>query len=144
MTGPGVMTHAEAVRLYHIGGVLHREHKISNDDLDWAIRLLHSKPVISTEKNRSKKIRRVISNLGGLNSSFTAAQLKKRTQAIFPFLRDKDALVRASAVIAMMHEKRAIPQLLRMQQDSDSLVRHWVSIALQDLQTTARASGAQR
>jgi len=133
-SGDGVMSAENYQRLANIQTTVFRTGKITDADLQWAILLLHSGPLVESQNNENGLHRAVLLYLTGIRSS-TPSQQSEFFTAVVPLASDKDPYVRrmAATTLGEIGDARARPYLQKMQSDQDVQVRKHAGQALKRL-----------
>ncbi len=130
----GVMSAENYQRLASIQTNVFRTGKITDADLQWAISLLHSRPLVESQKNENSLHRAVHLYLTGIRS-LTHSQKSEFFTAVVPLALDKDPYVRgmAATTLGEIGDARARPYLQNMRGDQERQVREHAARALKRL-----------
>jgi hypothetical protein len=141
----GVMTVQSYQRLAAIQTTIYRTGKITPADLQWALTLLHSKPVLDGEDNELTLHRTVFLYLSGLKP-LPQPEENELFTAVLPYVSDTNPYVRKMAVatLAETGDLRALPYLQKMQRDPDPQVQQYADEAIKSLQKHATQNSASQ
>ena len=130
----GIMSAESYHRLANIQMIIFQTGKISNSDLQWAISLLHSKPLVESQSNKNSLHRAILLYLSGIRS-LSHSQKSEFFQALVPLASDADPFVRgmAATTFGEVGDIRALPYLQKMQGDQDFQVRENATRSLRRL-----------
>lgn len=133
-SGNGVMSAENHQRLRDIQRNVFQTGKIADADLQWAISLLHSRPLVESQKNENSLHRAVLLYLTGIRS-LTHSQKSEFFAAVVPLASDKDPYVRqmAATTLGEIGDARARPYLQNMRGDQEMQVRKYAVQALKRL-----------
>lgn len=120
----GILTAKDHFRLNNIQLGIEKNRTVSDEDLDWAIRLMHSEPMRNSEKARYELPRVVMAYLGG-PKRLSTSQRDKLFQAVLPYLSSPNKWLRMAGITSMINinDPRAISHLRRLTNDPDGDVK---------------------
>ena len=130
----GIMSAESYHRLADIQTTIFRTGKISDSDLQWAISLLNSKPLVESRSNEKSLHRAILLYLSGIRS-LSPSQKNEFFLAVVPLASDTDPFVRgmAATTFGEVGDSRALPYLQKLQSDQDIQVRENATRSLKRL-----------
>ena len=137
----GTMTANDNARLNSIHERAANSGTISDQDFNWVIALLQSKPIKDTEYNRTVKPSSVMMYMGGLKN-LSPTQQQKLYNALHPYLTEPTTQeshslkLMAIRIVGQAKVASAKPILTQLSQDADEDVRRRAKRALQDMSSS--------
>lgn len=130
----GIMTVADHNRLTSIHDNVEKTGSISNDDFNWVITLLQSKPLKDTDFSRAMKPSSVMLYMGHLEK-LSPAQKQKLYNALLPYLSNGSSPLKQMAMRILGDAKvsSAKPVLTQLLHDNSAGVREGAKRALQKI-----------